>query len=65
MRRSGRSSAFGSQVLVRFPGTVWPQTDQNCVRRLVGDLWREYLGTANTELIEYVGNCARGTALGS
>jgi hypothetical protein len=28
----------------------------------VGDLWREYLGTANTELIEYVGNCARGTA---
>ena len=31
----------------------------------MGDIWREYLGTANTELIDYAVGCARGTAPGS
>jgi hypothetical protein len=32
---------------------------------IMDDMWRQYLGTANTELIEYPANCVRNSAPGS
>jgi hypothetical protein len=39
--------------------------DEQHVAAFMADVWREYLGTPNTELIEYTACCARGIAPGS
>ena len=39
--------------------------DAGQLAAFMADMWREYLGTANTELIEYARGCARVTAPGS